>query len=100
MLEGAEALAMADRVFGFAPERPGRRGPNVAGLLVAEIDDLPQRIGDRIIAPRRQAVRLAVAAPGEARATFGNEEAKLRIGDDVDPRLRRQALFGDPHAIF
>ena len=85
------ALAVADGDGRAGAARQGRRRPDLAGLLVAQIDDLAGRVGDRVVAPGRQAVHLAVAGPGVARPGLGHQEAEAGVGEHVDPRGRRQA---------
>ena len=67
-----------------------RRRPERAGLFVADEERLAGRIADRIVAPRRQPVVVAVDRPGVAGAALGGGEAEGRVGDDVRPRRRRQ----------
>src|SRR5262249_1235519 len=60
------------------------------GLFVAEIDHLARRVGNRIVAPGGEPVHLAVAGPGIARPSLGDEEPEGRVGNDVRPGGRRQ----------
>ena len=71
------------------PHGGGRRRPELAGLLVAEVNGLAGRIGDGIVAPGGQAVHLAVAGPGVAAAGLGDQAAEAGVGEHVDPRGRR-----------
>ena len=66
-----------NRQWGWAPE--------ITVFLVTQIDDLARRVGDRVVAPRRQPIRLAVLRPGITRAALGNQEAEDWVGDHVDP---------------
>ena len=72
----------------------GRRAPDLARLLIAEIDDFAGTVRHRIVVPGRQAIGLAVPRPGESGAGFGDEESELGVGNDVDPRCRRQVRMG------
>ena len=67
----------------------GRRGrPNGPTFFIAQVDDLALRIGNGIVAPRRQPVGLAVAGPGESQTAFGDQGSKLGPSDYVRPRSR------------
>ena len=91
------ALALKNRITSPVPDqmqriKPARQrcwAPNQPGFFIPQIERFPRQIRDRIITPGRQAVFTAVAGPGAAGTHFRNQEAKLRIGDDVDPRVRR-----------
>src|SRR4029453_18434613 len=52
--EEAIALAMTDDRRRLAPARGRRRRPELPGLLVAEVNDLAERVGHWIVAPRRE----------------------------------------------
>ena len=67
-------------------DRRGRRPPNLAGLLIAQIQHLAGTIRDRIVRPRSDLMFPAVEGPGEAAAVGRNLKSKVWIGDDVDPR--------------
>ena len=85
VLEDRVALAVA-RAVGvlFADGQSGGR-PHAPGFVVAQIDRFRLRIADRIVMPRRQPVRLAVAEPGEAQAAFADHGAEVRVRHHVDP---------------
>ena len=87
-------LAVTDERGRSRRDGQGRRAPDLAGLLVAQIDDLAGGVGDRVVAPGRQAILLAVAGPGEARSGLGDLEAERGVGDDVDPGRGRQERPG------
>src|SRR4029077_5396158 len=71
----------------FRPgDRKRRRAPDLAGLLVTQIDDLAGRIANRVVAPRSQAVELAVKRPGKSCPALGHHKPETRVGHDVDPR--------------
>ena len=84
---------MADGDGRPSPAGQGRRGPILAGRLVAQVNRLTGRVGDRVIGPGRQTVHLAVAGPGVAGPGLCDEAAGDGIGQDVDPRGR-----GEPRA--
>ena len=63
-------------MWGRERDRQRGRGPDLAGLLVAKIDDFRRRVRDRIVAPAREPVGLAVSRPREARAALGDEESE------------------------
>ena len=72
-----------------APHGPGRRRPDLAGLVVANEPGLGRRIGHRIVGKRRQPVLAAVLGPRVRRPRRGHDRAEAGIGDDVRPRRRR-----------
>ena len=84
------ALAVADGDGRPGPAGQGRRGPELAGGFVAQVDRLAGRVGDRVVGPGRQPVHLAVAGPGVAGPGVGREAAEAGVGQDVDPRGRGQ----------
>ena len=91
-LEGAVAEAVAGDVgarLAFRRRRQRGRRPELAGLLVAQVDRLAAGVGDRIVVPRRQPQLVRVLAPGVAAAGLRDDAAEARIGDDVGPGRRR-----------
>ena len=61
MLEPAVAGAVPGDVGRLlAPDRQGRRAPQLAGLVVADVDRLAHGVADRVVGPRRQLVLAAV----------------------------------------
>jgi hypothetical protein len=76
------------------------RCPEVPGLLVAEIEDLAGRVGDRVVAPRGEAVQLGVARPGVAAAGLGDQAAEARVGEDVAPWCRRPLATPQSHDVL
>ena len=90
MLEAAESLAMMGDVITVVPDRQCGRCPQCAAVFIAHIEGLDGRIADRIVAPRRQCVFLAVTRPRIAAAGCRGDESELRIGDHVGPRHRRR----------
>ena len=90
MLEAAVPLSVAHAVRRPARAGQGRRRPDLARLVVAQVERLAGRVRDRIVRPRGDPIRLAVALPGEARPALRDQEPEARIRDDVDPRRRRR----------
>ena len=91
VLEPAVALAVpGDIGRGLVTDRQGRRSPQLAGVLVAQIDDLARPVGDRVVRPGRELVLAAVERPGVAAALDRDLEAERGVGDDIDPRRRRR----------
>src|SRR5580693_6163797 len=70
-------------------DRQRGRAPQIAGIVVAQIEHLARAIADRIVRPGRQLVLAAVDRPGEAAAFRRYLEAEIRIGDDIDPGCGR-----------
>src|SRR5216683_5041116 len=70
------------------PDGQSRRSPQLTGLLIAEIECLTRSIGYWVIRPGRQLILPTVSKPGVPAALCGYLEAKVRVGDDVNPRSR------------
>ena len=85
------ALAVADGHGRAGPPRQGRRRPDLARLLVAQVDRLAGRVGHRVVRPGGQAVHLAVARPRIAQAGLRHQAAEAGVGEHVGPRGRRQS---------
>ena len=91
MLEPAVAPAMPRHIGGgVVADRQRRRAPQVAGVVVAQIEHLARTIADRIVRPGRELVLAAVDRPGVAAAFGRHLKAEVGIGDDVDPGRRRR----------
>ena len=86
-----------------SPRRRGwerRRAPQVAGVVVAQIEGFAASIADGVVRPRRDLILATVDRPGVAAALGSRLEAERRIGDDVDPRRgRRLARPEDRHIL-
>ncbi len=95
VLERRGARAMTDGVWRRHADRPRRRAPELAGVLVAQVEGLRHRIAGRIVVPRGEAEEEAVGGPGETAAALGDHEAAVRVGDDVGPRRRRHVVAAD-----
>src|SRR5207247_10445203 len=66
-----------------------RRGrPNDTDVIISDVNGGPERIADRAVEPRREAIVLAIAASDKIGARLRNQRTKLRIGPSVDPRKR------------
>ena len=85
-----EALAMTDGDGRAWSARQGRGRPDLARLLVAQVDHLARRVRTRVVRPRGEAVHLAVARPGVAQAGLGHQASESRVGQHVGPGGRRQ----------
>ena len=79
MLESAVAPAMPRCIGGgVVADRQRRRTPQVAGVLIAQIEHFTWTIADWIVRPRRELVLAAVDRPGEAAAFCRHLEAEER----------------------
>ena len=92
-LEAAVALAVRDVVTRIGATHGLCAGaPDVAAVLVAQVQRLARGIDDRIVGPGRQQVLAAVLRPGEGTAGFGHEGAEAGVRDDVAPGQWRATL--------
>ena len=107
LLDGV-AVVLADRVSLAVPRAVGidladrlRRGrPEDAEIVIANVDRATRRIRNRIVRPRREAMALAVAVPGEARAGFRDERAEGRIRHHIHPRRGRLRAGAEVDGVF
>ena len=76
------------------------RTPDLAGFVVAHIENLARGIADRIVGPRGELVFAAVGRPSVAAAFGRGLEAEARIGDDVDPGRGRRLAGPEYRHIF
>ena len=83
----SKAMAGGERVVTRAGQR-GRR-PELAALLVAQVDGLAAAVADRVVVPGREAQLVGVLAPGVGAAGFRDHAAEARVGKHVGPRRRR-----------
>ena len=100
VLEDRVAEAVADDVGRRAPGGQGRRRPELAGLLVAQVKGLPGRVPHGIVAPRRQAEFVGVLHPGVGAAAFRDDRAEGWICDHVDPRGGRHLPGAEGDDVF
>ena len=101
VLEAAVAPAVAGDIGRReVADRQRRRTPELARVVVPQIERLARAIGHRIVRPRRDLVLAAVDRPGVAAAFCADLEAERRIGDDVDPRRRRRLARPQDRHIF
>ena len=101
MLEAAIALAMpGDIGRGLLADGERRRAPDIAVLLVAQIDGFARRIDDGIVRPGRELVLPAVDRPAVAAALGRDLEAEGWIGDHIDPGRGRGLAPAEDRHIF
>src|SRR5271166_1086016 len=93
VLEAAVAPAMSGDIDSRGVADGTRcRAPDIAGLVISQIENLALGVAHGIVGPRGELVFAAVGGPGVAAASGRGLEAEGRIGDDVDPgRWRRLA---------
>src|SRR3954453_16926165 len=101
MFEAAVTLAVPrDVACLLHPHGTSRRRPELAGILVAQVDPFAGRTVDRVIRPGREVILTAVPAPRVTTARLGDDEAELLISDDVRPWQRRMLPgFQDGHIL-
>src|SRR5688500_5988354 len=85
MLVSGEAQPVAREIPVAAPGGQRRGRPEGAGLLVLDVDGFSGRIANRIVAPGRETVVVAVPGPREARSGFGAGEPECLVRHDVRP---------------
>ena len=100
VLEATVALAVAGDVAGGLADRQRGRAPEVAGLLVADVEGLAGRIAHRIVRPGREVVLLAVHRPGGAAALGRDLEAEAGVADHVEPGRRRGLAVIEDGDVF
>ena len=86
-LEGGEAGAVPHNPAVARAAAQGARcgAPGLARLVIAHVDRLGRRVGDRIVGEWRQTVLATVGRPRERRARRGDHAAEVRVGKDVHP---------------
>src|SRR6185312_5895347 len=77
MVEDRVASAMLDDVFGHLADRGRCRGPDIAGLVIAQVNAVAAWITDGIFVPRRYAI----------------EEAALRRGTTIPSVIHAATAF-------
>ena len=85
-LEFRIALPMPNQTRFRRSNRQRRWRPEVASDFIAKINHFPCLVGNRVVAPRREPVRLTISRPCVARSDFRNGKPETRIGHNVDPR--------------
>ena len=89
VLESAESGPVTGDVRRLlAADRLGRRTPQLAAVVVPDVDRLAHRIDDRVVRPRGELVFAAVPGPRVPRPGLGDLEPERRVGDDVEPGCR------------
>ena len=92
VLEHAVAEAVPGDVGRRAAPGQRRRRPEMAAFLVAQVEGLAARVGDRVVVPGREAELVGVLAPGVGLAALRDDGAEVRIGQHVDPGRRRESV--------
>ena len=90
----AEAVPAGELVR-RGPRRRRRERPQVAGLVVAQVEELPRAVLGELLAPVGDRAELGVVDPAEAGAGLAHGEPHARVGDDVGPRTRRLRIEDD-----
>src|SRR3972149_5803482 len=101
MLEPAVSWSVAGDIGRrLVPDRHGRRTPQVARVVVAQIERLARTIGDRVVRPGGDLAFAAVDGPGVAAAFGSHLKAESGVGDDIDPGGRRRLTGAEDRYIF
>ena len=86
VLEPAVSSAVVRDVRRFlTADRLGGRAPQLAAVVVADIDRLAHRVADGVVGPRGELVLAAVPRPRIARPGLGDLEPERLVGDHVQP---------------
>src|SRR5215208_3072206 len=81
-------------VLVVGPARRGRPGPDLAGVVVAQVEEAAGAVLGQVLLPAHEDAELGVVDPAKAAARLRHGEADPRVGDDIDPGARR-ARVGD-----
>src|SRR6185437_7389616 len=100
VIEDRVTRTMLDDIFRHLANRCRRRGPHVAGLVVAKVDAIAARIPNRIVVPWSYAIEKAALRPGAAAAALRDDKACRGIGDDIRPRRWRQLRATQPQLVL
>src|SRR5258708_27794130 len=101
MVENGVALTMASDVGrAVLANRLRSRSPELVGILVANVNHLTRRVGDRIVRPTRNLILLAVHRPCVTTAFDRDLEAERGIGDHIDPRRGCPLAFAERRHVF
>ena len=98
--EARIAVAMTRFIgHGLIAQHTCRRRKGAARFTVEDIDRLARTVRDRVVRPWGELIIAAVACPGEGRTFRRDMEPEIRIGDHIDPRMRRVGAVVDAHHI-
>ncbi len=100
MLEHAVAEAVARGVVASAACRQRRRGPELAGSFVAQVERFAAGVAHRIVMPWRQAELVGVLVPGVGLAAFRDHGAEAGVGQHVGPWRRGALRFAGGDHVF
>src|SRR3546814_358606 len=100
MVKYAVAETMPARIGALAPAWPGRRRPELAGILVPDVKRFARRVADRVVGPWRQPKLVRVLAPGVGATTFGDDGPEPRVGKHVGPGGGRRAPWIQGDDVF
>jgi hypothetical protein len=91
------AEAMPDDIGRRTARGQWRRRPELAGLLITDIEGLAGGVPNEIIVPGCQSEFVGIFEPGICAAAFRDDRPKRRIGQDIHPRGRSRlaGLEGD-----
>ncbi len=81
-------------------DRQRRCAPQLAAVVIAQINRLRRIVADGIVGPGRELILLRVDRPGAARAVGRHEKPELRIGDDVGPGNGRPLILLENRDVF
>ena len=90
VLEDAVAESVTGDVGPGAAAGQRCRRPEVPGLLVAQEQGLPARVGHGVVVPRRETELVSVLAPRVRDATLGDHGAEVRVREHIGPGRRRR----------
>ena len=99
VLEDAVAEAVPADV-GSVSAGEWRGGPEVAALLVAEVEGFAARIAHRVVPPGREAELVGVLAPRVCRAALRDDGAEVWVGQHVNPGRRRHLPGGGRNHVL
>ena len=89
VFEHGVAKAVANHIGRRAARRGGRGRPELARVLVANVEGLARGVLHRIVAPGGQPELMGIFDPRVGTATFRDDRAKRGIGQHIDPRRGR-----------
>src|SRR5262245_36649547 len=71
------SASMGDYVILAVADRQGGRRPDIAGLIVAEVNDFTRRVADGVVRPGREFVLATVSRPRISSAGLGDEKSEV-----------------------